>query len=128
MINKSDQYERKIFALGELLGLAGGFYGTFIGIGSVIFFIFSQRLFVGAILRKIYQIDTWQEREKLDINRRAENEQNQKLSNKKYREDGRKIHQPFTESEKFHWETFTDLKRLGKEAIVLHIFIHYLCI
>ena len=61
----SDTYERKIFSLGELLGLAGGFYGALITIGSFFLSVFSEKLFVGAVLRRIYQVDTWQEREKL---------------------------------------------------------------
>ena len=62
----TDIYERKIYSLGEVLGQAGGFYGALLGIGSVLIFIFSERLFVSSVLKKIYQIDTWQEREMLD--------------------------------------------------------------
>ena len=66
----TEKYERKIFSFGELLGQAGGFYGAFLTIGSVFISFFSERLFIGAVLRRIYQVDTWQEREKLSNNRR----------------------------------------------------------
>jgi hypothetical protein len=60
----SEIYARQIFSLAELLGQAGGFFGALLAIGSVMIFIFSERLFVASILRKIYQIDTWQETER----------------------------------------------------------------
>lgn len=60
----SDIYERTVYSFGKLLGQISGFYGALIGIGSVFLFIFSERLFVGSVLQKIYQIDSWQEREK----------------------------------------------------------------
>ena len=60
----SDIYERQIYSLAELLGQAGGFYGALLAIGSILIFVFSERLFVASILRKIYQIDTWQEAER----------------------------------------------------------------
>ena len=63
----SDIYERQIFSLAELLGQAGGFYGALLAIGSILIFIFSERLFVASILRKIYQIDTWQESQRLKM-------------------------------------------------------------
>ena len=66
----SDTYERKIFSAGELIGQAGGFYGALVGAGSLLLFIFSERLFTSSVLRKIYQIDSWQEREKLDRKQR----------------------------------------------------------
>ena len=53
----SDTYERKIFSLGELLGLAGGFYGALLTIGSFFLSVFSDKLFIGAVLRRIYQIE-----------------------------------------------------------------------
>jgi len=61
----SDIYERQIFSFAELLGQAGGFYGALFAGGSLLIFIFSERLFVSSVLKKIYQIDTWQEREML---------------------------------------------------------------
>jgi len=106
----SDQYERKIFSLGEVLGLAGGFHGAFIMIGGIFFFIFSERLFVSAILKKIYQIDTWQENEKLDKDLRPDHKKNYKDRKLQYRQDGRKMTLPYTESEKYHAEAFKDLK------------------
>ena len=114
LINKSDQYERTIFALGQLLGLAGGFHGALLGIGSLIFFIFSERLFVSAILRKIYQIDTWQEKEKLDKDKIEYHKMNQKPEKRAYKKDGRKIKNPYTESERFHSEAFNMLQSIGR--------------
>lgn len=61
----SNEYERKIFSLGELMGLAGGFYGALLTIGSIFISIFSERLFAGSILGRIYQIDKIAEREKV---------------------------------------------------------------
>ena len=61
----SEQYKRQIFSLGELVGQAGGFYGALLSIGVIFITFFSDRLFAAAILRRIYQIDTWQEREQL---------------------------------------------------------------
>jgi hypothetical protein len=61
----ADKYERQIFSLAELLGQVGGFFGSLLTIGSIFIFIFSERLFFSSVLRKIYQIDTWQEQEML---------------------------------------------------------------
>jgi mRNA-degrading endonuclease RelE of RelBE toxin-antitoxin system len=62
---ESDIYNRQIFSFAELLGQVGGFYGSLIAIGSILIFIFSERLFAASILKKIYQIDAWQEKEML---------------------------------------------------------------
>lgn len=106
----SDIYERKIYSLGELIGQAGGFYTLLSLIGSFLLFIFSERLFVSSILSKIYQIDTWQEHERLDKTKEAKNQRDISKKNIQYREDGRKIKQPFTQSEKFHTKTCDSLK------------------
>ena len=98
----SDIYERKIYSLGELIGQAGGFYGALIGFGSLLLFIFSERLFVSAILEKIYQIDTWQEYERLDKNLKSKHQKEISKKNFEYKSDGRRIKEPFTQSEKFH--------------------------
>ena len=52
-----DNYSRRIYSVGDLLGQTGGFYSSVLIIGSVFVGIFSERLFVSSILRKIYQID-----------------------------------------------------------------------
>jgi len=106
----TDIYERKIYSLGELLGQAGGFFSALIGIGSVILAIFSERLFVASVLRKIYQIDTWQEREKLEKSKRKSHINNYKNTEIKYRQDGRRIKIPHTESEKYHEDAFSKIK------------------
>ncbi|CAI2386528.1 unnamed protein product [Moneuplotes crassus] len=54
----TNEYERKIFSFGELLGLAGGFYGALLTIGSIFISVFSDRLYIGAVLGRIYKIDT----------------------------------------------------------------------
>jgi len=64
----SDIYKRQTYSLAQLLGQAGGFYWALLAIGSILIFMFSERLFVGSILRKIYQIDTWQEAERWEKN------------------------------------------------------------
>ncbi|CAI2387803.1 unnamed protein product [Moneuplotes crassus] len=109
----SDVYERRIYSIGDLLGQAGGFYGSFIGIGSIFLFIFSERLFVASILRKIYQIDTWQERERLDPTLRKNHKNYHKNRQAIYHTDGRKKKEPYTESEKFHVETLRDIKNFN---------------
>lgn len=110
----SDVYERRIYSIGDLLGQAGGFYGSFIGIGSIFLFIFSERLFVASILRKIYQIDTWQERERLDPKLRKNHRDHQTNRSSIYRSDGRKKKEPYTESEKFHVDTLQDIKKFNE--------------
>lgn len=69
-----NEYERKIYSIGELVAEAGGFYGALLSIGSLFIAVFSERLFVAAVLRRIYQIDTWQEREKLGKLKPRQNE------------------------------------------------------
>ena len=56
-----DIYERRIYSFGELLGQIGGLFQIFLMIGVSIVSIFSERLFVSSILRKIYQIDQTRE-------------------------------------------------------------------
>ena len=106
----TDVYERKIYSLGELLGQAGGFFSALIGIGSLLLAIFSERLFVASVLRKIYQIDTWQEREKLDKNQRQKH-RDHAAEEVIYKPDGRKLKRPYTESEKFHAGTMEEIKK-----------------
>ncbi|CAI2359868.1 unnamed protein product [Moneuplotes crassus] len=109
----TDTYERQIYSIGELLGQAGGFYGALIGIGSVFLFIFSERLFVSSVLRKIYQIDSWQEKEKLDKKLRERHRKEYKNQFVQYKPDGRKVKVPYTQSEKFHHQAFEDIKRMN---------------
>ena len=52
-----DNYSRRIYSLGDLLGQVGGLYSSILIIGALFVGIFSERLFVSSILRKIYQID-----------------------------------------------------------------------
>ena len=98
----SDIYERKVYSLGKLIGQVGGFYGGLMGLGSLLLFIFTEKLFVSAILEKIYQIDTWQEYERLDKNKKSKHQKEISRKIFEYRPDGRRIKEPFTESEKFH--------------------------
>ena len=58
----SDIYERQVYSFAELIGQAGGFYGALLAFSTLIISMITNRLFIGSILRKIYQIDTWQER------------------------------------------------------------------
>ena len=62
----SDIYERQVYSFAELIGQAGGFYGALLGIGALMISLFTERLFISSILRRIYQIDTWQERIRYD--------------------------------------------------------------
>ncbi|CAI2359077.1 unnamed protein product [Moneuplotes crassus] len=115
----SDIYERKIYSLGELIGQAGGFYTVLALFGSILLFIFSERLFVSSILSRIYQIDRWQEHERLDKNLRSKNQKEISKKNIQYREDGRSIKQPLTESEKFHSKTSGDLKHINSNNVLV---------
>jgi len=49
-------YERQIYSSGDLLAQVGGIYSFLFGIGAVLVFIFSERLYVASIARKLYQI------------------------------------------------------------------------
>jgi len=64
----SELFERKVLSLAEVLGEIGGFHSVLIGVGSFFISIFSERLFTTSVLRKIYHIDTWQEKEMLESN------------------------------------------------------------
>ncbi|CAI2387840.1 unnamed protein product [Moneuplotes crassus] len=61
----TSEYGRKIFSLGELMGLAGGFYGSLLTIGSFFITVFADKLYVAALLGRIYKIDTNVEKEHL---------------------------------------------------------------
>ena len=50
-----DTYYRRIYSIGDLLGQTGGMYSSILLIGAAFVGIFSERLFVSSILRKIYQ-------------------------------------------------------------------------
>ena len=52
-----DNYYRRVYSIGDLLGQTGGLYSSVLMIGGFIVGIFSERLFVSSILHKIYQID-----------------------------------------------------------------------
>ena len=52
-----DSYSRRVYSFGDLLGQTGGMYSAVVFLGAVFVGIFSERLFVSSILRKIYQID-----------------------------------------------------------------------
>ena len=52
-----DQYSRRVYSIGDLFGQTGGLYSVMLIIGSVFVGLFTEKLFVSSILRKIYQID-----------------------------------------------------------------------
>lgn len=52
-----DLYERRVYSFGELLGQIGGLYQIMIFAGVLAVGIFSERLYVSSIIRKIYQTD-----------------------------------------------------------------------
>ena len=52
-----DQYFRRVYSVGDLFGQTGGLYSVLFIIGSIFVGLFTERLFVSSILRKIYQID-----------------------------------------------------------------------
>ena len=58
-----DTYYRRIYSIGDLLGQTGGMYSSILLIGAAFVGIFSERLFVSSILRKIYQIDQIRDQE-----------------------------------------------------------------
>lgn len=58
-----DVYQRRVYSLGDLFGQIGGLYSSVFVVGAVFVAVFSERLFVSSILRKIYQIDQLRENE-----------------------------------------------------------------
>ena len=50
-------YSRRVYSIGDLLGQTGGLYSAIFIFGAIFVGLFSERLFVSSILRKIYQID-----------------------------------------------------------------------
>jgi hypothetical protein len=62
-----DQYDRRVYSFGDLLGQVGGIYESMLIIGMLFVGIFSERLFISSILNKIYQIDLLREQEIQDV-------------------------------------------------------------
>lgn len=58
-----DSYSRRVYSFGDLLGQTGGLYSAVFFIGAVLVSIFSERLFISSILKKIYQIDQKRDQE-----------------------------------------------------------------
>lgn len=54
---ETEKYERRVYSFSDLLAQVGGLYSSIFFIGIILVGIFSERLFVSSILRKIYQID-----------------------------------------------------------------------
>lgn len=54
-------YERRIYSIGDMLGQAGGLYGTALIVGGLFVSAVANRLFVSSILNKLYQIDIGRE-------------------------------------------------------------------
>ena len=52
-----DDYSRRVYSFGDLLGQTGGLYSAIFIIGAVLVGIFQNRLFISSVLNKIYQID-----------------------------------------------------------------------
>ena len=52
-----DEFSRRVYSFGDLLGQTGGLYSALFIAGSVMVAIFTERLFVSSILKKVYQID-----------------------------------------------------------------------
>ena len=52
-----DEYERRVYSFGDLLGQVGGIYEFMLVSGMILVGIFSERLLVSSILHKIYQVD-----------------------------------------------------------------------
>ena len=52
-----DDYSRRVYSFGDLLGQTGGLYSAIFIIGVVLVGIFQNRLFVSSVLNKIYQVD-----------------------------------------------------------------------
>lgn len=62
----SDIYSRQIYSVGTFLGEIGGFFEAALLIGSLLISIFSQTLYKTSLIKQIYQIDTWQEKEMVE--------------------------------------------------------------
>lgn len=56
-------FERRIYSIGDLLGQAGGLYGTSLIIGAFFVSAVANRLFVSSILNKIYMLDSGREKD-----------------------------------------------------------------
>lgn len=53
----SESYSRQVYSFSDLLAQVGGIYQSIFFIGVLFVGIFSERLFISSILRKIYQLD-----------------------------------------------------------------------
>ncbi|CAI2383865.1 unnamed protein product [Moneuplotes crassus] len=58
-----DQYDRRVFSFGDLMGQVGGIYEVLLLTGMLVVGIFSERLLISSILNKIYQIDKTREKQ-----------------------------------------------------------------
>ena len=57
----AETYDRRVYSFGDLLAQVGGIYQSVFFVGVIFIGIFSERLFISSILRKIYQLDTIRE-------------------------------------------------------------------
>ena len=51
-----DVYERRIYSFWDFLGQIGGLEQSLLIIGSFIWFLFTEKLYIASIIRRIYQI------------------------------------------------------------------------
>lgn len=95
----TENYDRKVFSFSDMLAQVGGLYQSVFMMGILAVGIFSERLFVSSILRKIYQIDEIRE---THIKLEAEERKNKK---KKIDDTENK---PVAEQDSVHLSDFLD--------------------
>lgn len=67
MDNSYNLYSWQVLSIATVLSMLGGIYSMLILIGAILIKVFSERLFVGSIIQKIYQLDLdWEKTHKLD--------------------------------------------------------------
>ena len=83
----AETYDRRVYSISDLLAQVGGIYQSVFFIGVLFIGIFSERMFISSILRKIYQLDTirenqMKEKKHLDQKQSKYNDQEHQDSNK----------------------------------------------
>ena len=57
---KYSTYQRRIYSIMDLLGDIGGLYSSLFSIGYLLICFFNHRMFISAILKRIYQVKNYQ--------------------------------------------------------------------
>lgn len=87
----TDQYERRVFSLSDLLGQVGGIYEVMLITGMILVGIFQERLLISSILNKIYQIDKTRDAEIMRQKKELKNKKKNKTHPMKNLNSGKSI-------------------------------------